>query len=65
MLALLGIVMAIVDLVVINLAMELLSAPSDISVFAGVAIFAFLVGINYLVIYGMCIKLIKRKKEKK
>ena len=62
--ALLCIVMAIVDLVVISFAMELLSAPSDLSVFAGVAIFAILVGINYLVIHGIIIRLTKRRKEK-
>jgi len=57
--------MAIVNLVVISFAMELLSAPSDLSVIAGVVISTSLAGINYLVIYGICIKLIKRRKEKR
>ena len=57
---LLIVVVAIIDLSVISFAVEQLSAPSDIQVAIGIASFAVLIAVNYLIIYSVVVKPINK-----
>jgi len=62
--AILILIVLIIDLSVISFAVEQLSAPSDIQVAIGIASFAVLIAVNYLIIYNVVVRpIIKRRKE--